>query len=133
MSKSNVVRKHIETENKHDMEAMLATLVGEDPIRDEAYGKLYRGREEVASRYAELWEAFPDFNVTPTQFIEDETSVAMTADYSGTSKGKYNERAPTGKTFKVRLVVIFQFEGNKIKSETIYFDLASQLTQLGFM
>ena len=33
MSKVEVVKTHIEVENQHDMEAMLATLVDEDPVR----------------------------------------------------------------------------------------------------
>jgi steroid delta-isomerase-like uncharacterized protein len=131
VSKSDVVREHIETENRHDMQAMLATLIDEEPVRDEVYGEVYQGSEEVAKRYVELWEAFPDFNVSPTQLIEDDVAVAMTADYTGTCKGPYNGKPPTGKSFKVRLVVIFQFEGDKIESETIYFDQASQLRQLG--
>ena len=129
--RTNLVRTHIEVENNHDMSAMLATLVDENPVRDEVTGKIYRGREEVAGRYAELWEAFPNFHVIPTAFIEQDTAVVMTADYSGTHRGLYRAHAGTGKSFKVRLVNIFQFDGMKIVSETIYFNLMDQLLQLG--
>ena len=131
VGRTNIVRTHIEVENNHDMSAMLATLVDENPVRDEVTGKTYRGREEVAGRYAELWEAFPDFHVIPTAYIEQDNAVVMAADYRGTHRGLYRGHAGTGKSFKVRLVNIFQFDGMKVASETIYFNLMDQLQQLG--
>ena len=101
-SKSAVVVHHVEVENQHDMEAMLATLVDENPIRDEVTGKAYRGVEAVAGRYAELWAAFPDFTATITQLIEKDDDVIMAADFTGTHLGTYKGHQPTGKAFKVR-------------------------------
>ena len=132
-SKSAVVAHHVDVENQHDMDAMLATLVDENPIRDEVTGKAYRGVEAVAGRYAELWKAFPDFTATITQLIEKDDDVVMAADFTGTHRGVYKGHEPTDRAFKVRLVNIFHFEGDKIASETIYFDLSSQLRQLGLL
>jgi len=134
MNKVDVVKTHFQVENLHDMDAMLATLRDEDPIREEIAGKTYRGREDVAKRYRDLWDAFPDFNVDPVAFTENETSVAAEAVYTGTHKGIYNGFAPTGRTFKLKIVVVFHFEAPdspKIASESIYLDYASQLRQLG--
>jgi steroid delta-isomerase-like uncharacterized protein len=125
------VREHIATENRHDMDAMLATLADDDPVRDEVSGKLYRGRHEVAARYAELWQAFPDFTVTPTELHDSGSVVVMQADYTGTHKGLYRNHPGTGRHFSCRIVVIFRFDGDHIASETIYMDLAGQLRQLG--
>ena len=36
---------------RRDMDAMLAALVDEDPVREEVAGKTYRGRDAVAGRY----------------------------------------------------------------------------------
>lgn len=113
------------------MEAMLATLADDDPVRDEVSGKLYRGRNAVAARYAELWTAFPDFNVNPTLIIEGPDTVMIEAIYSGTHKGPFNGYAPTGRRFESRIVVVFHFNGEKIQSESIYLDLAGQMRQLG--
>ncbi|MFL6823736.1 MAG: ketosteroid isomerase-related protein [Xanthobacteraceae bacterium] len=131
MSKVDVVKTHIEVENQHDMEAMLATLVDEDPVREEIAGKTFRGRDAVAGRYAALWEAFPDFTVTPQLFVEDENNVAMEAIYTGTHRGVFNGYPATGKSFRLKIVVIFRFDGSRIASESIYLDYASQLRQLG--
>jgi steroid delta-isomerase-like uncharacterized protein len=130
MSKVDVVKTHIEVENQHDMEAMLATLVDDDPVREEIAGKTYRGRDAVAGRYRALWDAFPDFTVTPQLFVEDEKTVAMEAVYTGTHRGVFNGYAPRGKSFRLKIVVMFKFEGRQIASESIYLDYAGQLRQL---
>jgi steroid delta-isomerase-like uncharacterized protein len=131
--KTDVVLLHIAVENQHEMEAMLATLDDERPVRDEVAGKYYEGRESVAKRYAELWRAFPDFTVVPLRLIEEGDSIVLLADYSGTHRGPYGDFPATGMAFKVRLVNIIDFKGEKISRETIFMDSASQLRQLGLL
>src|SRR5262245_41315379 len=104
------------------MEAMLATLDGDDPVRDEVAGKCYQGREDVAARYAALWQAFPDFYVFPRRLIEHGDSVVMLADYTGTHRGRYGTFEPTGKSFRVRIVNIIDFKRDRISRETIFMD-----------
>lgn len=129
------VLQHLAVENQHEMDAMLATLDGENSVRDEVAGKYYEGNKNVADRYAALWRAFPDFNVFPRRLIEAPNCVVMLADYSGTHRGPYQtlnfgELAPTGKKFNVKLVNIIDFNGDKISRETIFMDVASQIKQL---
>jgi steroid delta-isomerase-like uncharacterized protein len=132
MTKVEVVKTHFAVENLHDMAAMLATMRDEDPIREEIAGKTYRGQKDVAQRYRDLWDAFPDFNVNPVAFTENEKTVAAEAIYSGTHRGgPFNGFAPTGKSFELKIVVVFHFDGPKIASESIYLDYASHLKQLG--
>jgi steroid delta-isomerase-like uncharacterized protein len=133
MSKIDVVKTHIEVENRHDMQAMLATLVDDDPVREEVAGKTYRGRDAVAERYRALWEAFPDFTITPQLFVEDDKTVAMEAIYTGTHRGVFSGYAPGGKSFRLKIVVMFKFKGYQIASESIYLDYAGQLRQLGLV
>ena len=130
-SKIEIVKTHFDVENRHDMAAMLATVVDEEPVRDEVAGKIYRGRHEVAARYQALWEAFPDFTVAPQRFTADEHQVAVEAIYSGTHRGVFNGHPPTGRSFKLRILVLFTFDHDRIASEAIYLDYASQLRQLG--
>ncbi|MBV1698091.1 MAG: ester cyclase [Hyphomicrobiales bacterium] len=132
------VLQHLAVENQHDMDAMLATLDGEDSCRDEVAGNNYVGRKAVAERYGALWQAFPDFNVFPRRLIEGPDCVVMLADYSGTHLGPYatlnfGEFPPTGKSFNIRLVNIIDFNGDKIARETIFTDVATQLVQLGVL
>ncbi len=136
MSKVDIVRTHFEVENIHDVAAMLETLRDEDPIREEIAGKTYIGQKDVADRYIALWKAFPDFNVTPTGFTENEMTVVAEAIYSGTHKGVFNGFQPKGRSFKLPIVVVFRFDSptsSKITSESIYLDYASHLRQLDLM
>jgi steroid delta-isomerase-like uncharacterized protein len=134
-TKIDVVLEHLAVENQHNMEAMLATLDSNNPIRDEVAGNCYVGTTEVANRYAELWKSFPDFNVFPRRLIEQHNSVVMLADYSGTHHGtlrnSQGEFAPTGRSFNVRIVNVIDFIGDRISRETIYMDAVGQLKQLG--
>ena len=130
---STAVREHIDAENRHDMAAMLATLADEDPVRDEVAGCVYRGGAQVSGRYADLWQAFPDFNVTPVELLEGDGVCTMLADYTGTHAGVYLGFAPTGRRFELRIAVVFRFLEGEIASETIYADLAGQLRQLGLL
>ncbi|KDD11370.1 hypothetical protein L522_1298 [Bordetella bronchiseptica MBORD707] len=127
----DLIAQHIEVENRHLMDEMLATLADENPVRDEVAGRVYRGKDEVAARYAELWQAFPDFNVRPVRYTEQEGIVVMEAIYTGTHHGAYLGLPGSGKSFNVRLVNVFGFDDERIESETIYIDLAGQLRQLG--
>ena len=130
-SNAAALMKHVETENARDTVAMLATLIDDDPVRDEVTGKTYHGAEEVAARYEELWHAFPDFHAAPTLFVEEGDTVVMEADFSGTHQGVYDGHKPTGKSFKLRVVGVFRFNGDKIAMESIYFDRAAMFEQLG--
>jgi steroid delta-isomerase-like uncharacterized protein len=132
------VLQHLAVENQHNMDAMLATLDGENSVRDEVAGKCYEGNKAVASRYAELWKAFPDFNVFPRRLIEGPDCVVMLADYSGTHLGPYSTLnfgvfKPSEKKFNIKLVNIIDFHGDKITRETIFTDVATQLKQLGLL
>jgi steroid delta-isomerase-like uncharacterized protein len=129
----DTVLEHIAVENQHDMEAMLATLDGDSPVRDEVAGKCYEGIEGVKGRYAELWHAFPDFTVVPRRLIEQGDSVVMLADFFATHMGRYGNFDPTRKHFNVRIVNIIDFRGDKICRETIFMDSSSQLRQLGLL
>lgn len=131
--KINQVLEHIAVENQHDLAAMLATLDDDNPVRDETAGICYVGRIAVADRYSDLWQAFPDFTVTPRVLHETDHSVVMQADYSGTHAGMFDGHTPTGNKFSVRIVVVFEFVGDKISKETIYSDLAGQLRQLDLL
>ena len=67
----------------------------------------------------------------PAPFSLLGTAVAMEAIYTGTHRGIFNGHPPSGKSFRLKIVVMFKFDGDHIASESIYLDYASQLRQLG--
>jgi predicted ester cyclase len=50
---------------------------------------------------------------------------------SGTHSGPLFGIAPTGRLVQVETVVIWEFAGERIRGEAVYFDLATMLRQVG--
>ena len=52
---------------------------------------------------------------------------------SGTHLGSLFGVPPTGQRVEVDTVVVWEFRGSRIKGETVYFDLATMLRQVGYL
>ncbi len=127
------IKSHLEAESTQDLEALLAGMTEDcynlvlcDPSR------LYQGPEAVARRYRGLWAAFPDLEVRLRRIVAIEGELAVTEHtLSGTHDGPLFGVGPTGRSVQVETVVIWEFAGERIRGETVYFDLATMLRQVG--
>jgi len=127
------ITEHLTAESTQDLEALLAgmtedcyNLVMCDP------SPLYQGPKEVARRYRGLWTAFPDLQVRLRRIVAIEGDQAVTEHtLSGTHHGPLFGTAPTGRSVQVDTVVIWEFAGERIRGETVYFDLATMFRQVG--
>jgi steroid delta-isomerase-like uncharacterized protein len=124
---------HLTAESTQNLEALLAgmtedcyNLVVCDP------SPLYRGPEAVARRYRGLWTAFPDLQVRLRRIVAIQGALAVTEHtLSGTHGGPLFGIPPTGRPVQVETVVIWEFVGERIRGETVYFDLATMFRQVG--
>ena len=127
------IESHLRAESTQDLEALLAGMTEDcynlvlcDP------SPLYRGAEAVARRYRGLWTALPDLQVRLRRIVAIEGDLAVTEHtLSGTHHGPLFGIAPTGRMVQVETVVIWEFVGERIRGETVYFDLATMLRQAG--
>jgi steroid delta-isomerase-like uncharacterized protein len=127
------ITSHLTAESTQDLEALLAgmtedcyNLVVCDP------SPLYRGPEAVARRYRGLWTAFPDLHVRLRRVVAIDGETAVTEHtLSGTHGGPLFGVPPTGHPVQVETVVIWEFAGERIRGETVYFDLATVFRQVG--
>ena len=127
------IESHLRAESTQDLEALLAGMTQDcynlvlcDP------SPLYRGHEAVARRYRGLWTALPDLQVRLRRIVAIEGDMAVTEHtLSGTHRGPLFGIAPTGRTLQVDTVVIWEFVGERVRGETVYFDLATMLRQAG--
>lgn len=127
-----VVREHMESENRLDFEATLATF---DHPRYElvATGQVFDGEAEVRGYYASSRTAFPDQRNEVHSIRHADDAVITEFDLLGTHLGDFAGVAPTGRAFRCRMAAVFEFVDDRIVCERVYFDTATILRQLGIV
>ena len=76
-----VVLEHVEAENVHDRERVLATYSHEEPVfEDVPSGMRYVGGEQIVGNYGHLWEGFPGLkrDITRWTFGDDSVVIELT-------------------------------------------------------
>jgi len=127
-----VVREHMEAENRHDYDTVLATFA-HPRYELMATGQVFDGEDEVR-RYFELSRTpFPDQRNELVSLRSTDDAVIVELDLLGTHLGPLRDAEPTGRTFRSRMAALFIFEdgGDGIVCERVYFDSSDILRQLG--
>jgi steroid delta-isomerase-like uncharacterized protein len=128
--REELVREHMESENRHEFDATLATF--EHPRYELVPGgEVIDGSTEVARYYEETRAAFPDQRNELVALHHADDAVIAEFDLLGTHKGSYRGLPPTGRSFRCRMAAIFVFEADRLVCERVYFDSATILRQLG--
>ena len=127
-----MVRRHMEAENVHDFDAVIATFA-HPRYELVATGQTHDGEEEVRGYFAATRGAFPDQRNELVALHSTEEGVWAEFDLLGTHEGEFLGFAPTGKAFRCRMAAFFVFEGERIVTERVYFDAMTILGQLGLL
>jgi steroid delta-isomerase-like uncharacterized protein len=129
-TRDRIVREHMESENRHEFDATLATfkhpryeLIATDEVID--------GSTDVARYYRETRAAFPDQRNEVIALHHADDAVIVEFDLLGTHDGVFRSVPPTGRSFRCRMAAVFEFEGEDLVCERVYFDSATILRQLG--
>ena len=127
-----VIREHMESENRLDFDVTIATF---DHPRYELVGtgQVFDGEEQVRNYYAASRAAFPDQRNEIHSLRHADDAVVVEFDLLGTHLGNFAGFEPTGRTFRCRMAAIFEFDGDRIVCERIYFDSGTILQQLGLI
>jgi len=120
-----VVREHMESENRHDFDATLATFA-HPRYELMATGQVFDGPEAVMGYFRSSRRAFPDQRNELVSLRHVDDGVVVELDLLGTAE-------QTGQAFRSRMCALFLFEpdGDGIVCERVYFDQASILRQAG--
>ena len=128
--REQLVIEHMETENRHEYEATIATfdhpryeLVGTGDVDD--------GQEEVARYFEETRTAFPDQRNELIALHHSDEAVIVEANLYGTHDGPFRGLPPTGRKFEMRFCAVFVFEEDRLVCERVYFDSNTLRRQLG--
>jgi len=125
-----VIREHMESENRLDFDATLATFM-HPRYELIGTGQVFDGADEVMAYYRSSRAAFPDQRNLIHTLRHADDAVIVEFDLLGTHTGDFLGVAPTGNTFRARMAAIFEFDGDLITCERIYFDSGTVLRQLG--
>ena len=126
-----VVHEHMETENRHDFDATLATFA-HPRYEIVPTGDVHDGPEAVMAYFKETRTAFPDQRNELIALHQADDAVIAEFNLKGTHQGPLRGFEPTGKEFTCRMIAVFEFEpeGDGIVCERVYFDSGTILAQL---
>jgi len=128
--REELVREHMDSENRHEFDAAIATF--ERPRYELiGTGEVYDGAKEVARYFEQTRRAFPDQRNELLALHHTDDAVVVEAVVRGTHKGPLRNLPPTGREFELPILAIFQFDRDKLICERVYFDQATVHRQLG--
>ena len=127
-----VVDEHVRCENRHDLDAVMATFGPEARYDDEPWGDHRTGRDGVRSYYGELMSALPDLEIDVRRRHATADGVVLEVVIRGTHLGPWRGLPATGRRLEFPLCGIFEFDaGDRLAAERIYYDRGAVLGQLG--
>jgi steroid delta-isomerase-like uncharacterized protein len=125
-----VVLEHMRLENDHDLSGCISAF--EHPRYEiVATGEVHDGAHAVEALLGENRRAFPDFRFEPRRTVPAEEVVLVEGVFSGTHEGTWRGLPATGRSVKFPMAIVFEFEGEGLVCERVYFDLGTPLRQLG--
>ena len=120
--------------NNHDVDALLEFFTDDGVYEDVTAARVNRGKAEIRTFVEETFAAFPDFHIEDAGPLVLDPSGRYGLEWrmSGTHEGDTAIPA-THKSFSVRGASAGEFEGDKIKRNSDYWNMAEVLTQIGIL
>lgn len=126
------VEEHVRAENRHDLEAVIATFGAGARYDDEPWADHRHGLEGVRSYYTELMRALPDLVIDVNRRHASDDCVVLEVTIRGTHLGSWRGLPATGRSVDFPLCGVYTFDaGGRLAGERIYYDRATVLRQLG--
>jgi steroid delta-isomerase-like uncharacterized protein len=125
-----LVNEHMRLENAYDFPGCVGVF-GRPQYQLVADGELYDGQDRVRYFLAQNHTAFPDFVFEPTRVSPTTDAVLVEGRFVGRQLGPWRGLPATGRNVDFQMCLIFEFDGESMTNEKIYFDLNTPLRQLG--
>jgi steroid delta-isomerase-like uncharacterized protein len=125
-----LVNEHMRLENAHDFAACIAEF-GRPRYHVLADGDVFEGAARVDHFLSENRRAFPDFRFEPSRVSPTPDAVLVEGVFTGTHDGPWRGLPATGRWVEFPMCLIFDFDGDVMVGERLYFDLGTPLRQLG--
>jgi steroid delta-isomerase-like uncharacterized protein len=125
-----IVRQHADAENRHDVEATIATF---HQPRYEVNGVPSDGEAAVRELLQGLMNGFPDLHADIGKIRHADDAVFGESVITGTHEGEWAGILPTRRRVEVPVAAIFEFDEDRLLCEKVYMDFAAVLTQIGVL
>lgn len=127
-----VLLAHVQAENRHDIDATLATVHPDCVFIDQPLGLRFDGHPGARTHYEMWWDAFANTTDQGGQlhWVHDDLLIADSA-FIGTHQGPFAGIAPTNRPFRLPFVVFVEFRDGLLTTERFVYDLNGLLAQLG--
>jgi steroid delta-isomerase-like uncharacterized protein len=122
----------LRSENRHDLDAVMATFGADARFDDEPWGDRRQGREGVRSYYVDIMSALPDLVIDVKGRHVASDSVVLEVTIRGTHLGPWRGLPATGRRVEFPLCAVYLFDSaDRLLAERVYYDRAAVLGQLG--
>ena len=125
-----IVLEHMSAENGHEFQRSIDAFA-HPRYEVIATGEIYDGASEVASLLEENKRAFPDFHFDVRRMRDADEAVIVEGDFRATHQRLWGGLPPTGRAVDFPVIIVFEFEGERMVCERTYFNLGTPLRQLG--
>lgn len=126
------VEEHVRRENAHDLTGIMETFADDMEYVDAPWGEKHAGRDAVQEYYRTLLTALPDLRIDVWERFVTTDTVVLEVGIAGTHDGTWRGLPATGRAVRFPLCAIYRFAADgRLRSETIYYDRAGLLQQIG--
>ena len=122
-----IVKQHAEAENRRDIEATIATF---HRPRYEVNGEPSDGETAVRELLQGLMNGMSDLHAEIVRLRHLDDGVLVEGFITGTHDGEWAGIPPSGNRVNFPVIGIFEFDGDRLLCEKVFFDTATVLTQM---
>lgn len=129
-----LLNEHLEAENRYDIDAIMHTF--EQDAAVSINGNVFSGLESIRKFHERLGfdqnGGFSNLKVGEKHRYVHEEAIIIEQILSGVHTGSWQGIAATGRRFEIPVCTVYTFgRENKLAGESVYFDSALLLKQLG--
>ena len=128
-AREELLRTHLSAHNAGDIDGVLATF-SRPRIELIASGRVLEGADAVRSYLEERRRSFPDQHFEVICHHHSDDAVVSEHWMTGTHLGDLHGVDPTGRRFKARMAAIFEFDGDRLVNQRLYYDAGTIARQL---
>ena len=132
MTPLELAKEHLRAEDRHDVDAVLATFTDDCIYRIPAYNLDLRGKEQIGQFYRGMFDSFPDFlNETEVYHVSDK-AIFVEIVTERTHDGPWQTFEPTGATFRTTSLAQFPIAPDGLLGgEIVHVNPADALYKIG--